>query len=373
MAFASSRWPGRSIIRAFGYSLLNMPSATSDRDRISQLLFYAAVILIGYLMFLVVEPFLGPLGWAGVLAIALQPVFRALAARLGRSRAAGVCVVVVLLLLVLPVWLLVDALVREGAQAVSALEAAAEHPPERVLAVWSWVQSHVPALAPGRLAETAGTLAQRLGASAASESGRLLGGLASILLDLALAMFGLYFFLRDAPAIVRVLRSFLPFHDQQRDQVVKQVEDLVFASVIAGLAVAAVQGLLGGLGFWIVGVRAPAVWGTVMAFMSLVPLVGASIVWAPVALWFLLTGDATRGLVLIGVGVGLVGMADNILRPMLLSGRSSMNGLTTFVALLGGVTAFGLIGLVFGPVVVAVGAALLNAYIQPVPDASEPQ
>ena len=148
---------------------------------------------------------------------------------------------------------------------------------------------------------------------------------------------------------------------------VKQVEDLVFASVIAGLAVAAVQGLLGGIGFWIVGVRAPAVWGTAMAFTSLVPLVGASLVWAPVAVWFLVTGDVTRGLVLIGIGGGLVGMADNILRPLLLTGRSSMNGLVTFVALLGGMSAFGLIGLVFGPVVVAIGMALLNAYIRPVP------
>ena len=173
------------------------------------------------------------------------------------------------------------------------------------------------------------------------------------------------------PASFECCRSFLPFHDQQRDQVVKQVEDLVFASVIAGLAVAAVQGLLGGIGFWIVGVRAPAVWGTAMAFTSLVPLVGASIVWAPVAVWFLVTGDVTRGLVLIGIGGGLVGMADNILRPLLLTGRSSMNGLVTFVALLGGMSAFGLIGLVFGPVVVAIGTALLNAYIRPVPARTE--
>ena len=85
------------------------------------------------------------------------------------------------------------------------------------------------------------------------------------------------------------------------------------------------------------------------------------------AVWFLVTGDVTRGLVLIGIGGGLVGMADNILRPLLLTGRSSMNGLVTFVALLGGMSAFGLIGLVFGPVVVAIGTALLNAYIRPVP------
>ena len=347
---------------------LTMRRPVSDRERLGQLLFYGTVILIGYLVFLVVQPFLVPLGWAGVLAVSIQPLFLQLASRLGRSRAAGLCVLIVLLLLVVPVWLLVGALVSEGAQAVDALQGALSGtPPERMVTLWAWVQSHVPFLAPDRLSATVSALAERLGSLAATGSGRVLGGLAVLLLDLALALFALFFFLRDAPGIVRVLRSFLPFHDQQRDQVVKQVEDLVFASVIAGLAVAAVQGLLGGIGFWIVGVRAPAVWGTAMAFTSLVPLVGASLVWAPVAVWFLVTGDVTRGLVLIGIGGGLVGMADNILRPLLLTGRSSMNGLVTFVALLGGMSAFGLIGLVFGPVVVAIGTALLNAYIRPVP------
>jgi predicted PurR-regulated permease PerM len=350
-----------------------MRRPVSDRDRLAQLLFYGAVILIGYLVFLVVEPFLVPLGWAGVLAVSVQPMFRALAVRIGRGRAAGLCVLVVFLLLVLPIWLLVDSLVSEGTQAVAALQGAVSStPPERMVKLWAWVQTHVPFLSPERLSATVGSLAERLGSTAASGSGKVLGGLAVMILDLALALFALFFFLRDAPVIVRVLRGFLPFHDQQRDRVVKQVEDLVFASVIAGLAVAAVQGFLGGMGFWLVGVRAPVVWGTAMAFTSLVPIVGASIVWGPVALWFLLTGDVTRGLVLIGIGGGLVGMADNILRPLLLSGRSSMNGLVTFVALLGGMSAFGLIGLVFGPVVVAIGTALLNAYIRPVPATTEP-
>lgn len=350
-----------------------MPPQATDRERLAQLLFYSVVILIGYLVYLIFQPFLVPLGWAGVLAVSIQPVFRELAPRIGRSNAALVCVVMVLVMLVLPVWLLVQALVSEAAQAVSAVQSAiSSTPPERMVAFWAWIQAHVPWLAPERLAETFGNLAQRLGGLIASGSGKLLGGLALLLLDLVLSLFALYFFLRDSKSIVRVLRGFLPFHDQQRDRVMRQVEDLVYASLIAGLAVAAVQGFLGGLGFWLVGVRGPVVWGTVMAFMSLVPVVGASIVWGPVALWFLLTGDITRGLLLIGIGAGLVGMADNILRPILLSGRSAMNGLVTFIALLGGMSAFGLIGLVFGPVVVAIGAALLDAYIRPVPPRARP-
>lgn len=338
----------------------------------AQLIFYGGVILIGYLAFLIIAPFLVPLGWAGVLAVSVQPVFRELAPRLGRSRAAGLSVALVLLMIVLPVWLIVQALVGEGAQAVAALQnALSSPPPDRLLTIWTWVQSHVPSLSPERLSETLGALGERAGSAVAAGSGKLLGGVASLLIDLILAHLALFFFLRDGPAIVGVLRGLLPFHATQREQVIRQVEDLVFASVIAGLAVAAVQGFLGGLGFWVVGVRAPVVWGTVMAFTSLVPLVGASLVWAPVAIWFLVTGDVTRGLILIAIGGGLVGMADNILRPVLLTGRASMNGLVTFVALLGGMSAFGLIGLVFGPVVVAVGMALLNAYIRPVPDLTD--
>ena len=349
-----------------------MASLASDRERLGQLLFYGAVLLIGYLAFLIVEPFLVPLGWAGVMAVSAQPVYRRIVPRLGRSNAALVVVLVAILLIVLPSWLLVQALVQEGSQAVTALQSAiASTPPERVVAVLGWVQSHVPMLAPERLSEMVGNMAQRAGSLLASGSGKLLGGIASVIVDLALALFALFFFLRDSTSIVRVLRRFLPFHEQQRDRLVQQVEDLVYASVIAGLAVAAVQGTLGGVGFWLVGVRAPVVWGTVMAFMSLVPLVGSSLIWGPVALWFLVTGDVGRGLALIAIGGGLVGMADNILRPLLLTGRSSMNGLVTFVALLGGMSAFGLIGLVFGPVVVAVAAALLEVYVRPVPQTPE--
>lgn len=346
-----------------------MPSVTSDRERLGHLLFYGAVVLIGYLAFLIVEPFLVPLGWAGVMAVSAQPVYRRLVPLLGRSNAAGAVVLIAVLLIVLPVWLLVHVLVQEGSQAVTELQSAiAGTQPERIVALISWVQSHVPMLAPERLSALIGNAAQRAGALLASGSGKLLGGLAMLVVDLLLSLFALFFFLRDSASIVRVLRGFLPFHEQQRDRLVRQVEDLVFASVIAGLAVAAVQGTLGGLGFWIVGVRAPVVWGTVMAFMSLVPLVGASIIWAPVAVWLLVTGEVTRGLVLIAIGGGLVGMADNVLRPLLLTGRSSMNGLVMFVALLGGVAAFGVIGLVFGPVVVAVATGLLEVYVRPVPE-----
>jgi predicted PurR-regulated permease PerM len=349
-----------------------MPNSP-DRERATHMVYYAAVLLVGYLVFLVVQPFLVPLGWAGVVAVCVYPLQTRLARLIGRSRSAGVITVLVLVLFVGPVWLVVRALVSEGAQAFTALQTAVQSaPPERLLESWQWVVGHVPPyLAPERILASISESGRELAAMLAARSGAVLGGAAMLVVDLLITLFALFFFLRDAPGILRVVRGVIPFDEEQRDRVLGQVGDLIFASVTAGLAVAAVQGTLGGLAFWIVGLHAPVVWGTVMAFCALIPVVGAGLVWGPAAIWLLVSGDITRALILVAIGAGLVGMADNILRPLLLSGRSSMNGLVTFVALLGGVAAFGLIGLVFGPVVVAVAIALLEAYLLPQPAHSD--
>jgi predicted PurR-regulated permease PerM len=110
--------------------------------------------------------------------------------------------------------------------------------------------------------------------------------------------------------------------------------------------VAAAQGTIGGVAFWLLGIGAPVVWGVAMAFCSLIPVVGAALVWVPTAIWLLLSGNITRGVILILVGALGISMADNILRPLLLSGRTSASGLIVFLGILGGVGAFGFIGLV---------------------------
>jgi predicted PurR-regulated permease PerM len=336
------------------------------RERISDVLYYAGVLLVGYLTFLVVSPFLVPLGWAGVLAVCVYPLYMQLTVKLGRSGAAVLTTVLVLLLIVVPVWLIAAAIVREGGQAVPALQSALNgKPPAWLTTAWGWLQGHVPELAPDNLMESVSAAGQAAAKALASTSGAVLGGVALVLVQLIITLFALFFFLRDAPAIVRQVRAVMPFRDDgERDRVLKQVGDLIFASVIAGLVVASIQGALGGVAFWLIGIRAPVVWGTIMAFFALIPVAGAWVVWLPVALWLLATGDVTKGLVLIGLGAGLIGTVDNILRPIMLSGRSSMNGLVTFIALLGGVAAFGFIGLVFGPVVVAVAMALFDPAVR---------
>jgi predicted PurR-regulated permease PerM len=136
---------------------------------------------------------------------------------------------------------------------------------------------------------------------------------------------------------------------------------MVNASVSSSLVVAAVQGALGGVTFWLLGVGAPLFWGVLMGVCCLLPF-GAWVVWAPAAIWLVVSGHLVRGIVLAGLGAGVVSSVDNVLRPVLLSSRSEMNGLLMFVSLLGGVVAFGTLGLVAGPVLMAAAIALLDAF-----------
>jgi predicted PurR-regulated permease PerM len=338
---------------------------TEQRERIGHVLYYAAVLLVGYLTFLVVSPFLVPLAWAAVLAVCVYPLYVTLTPRLGRSGAAVLTTILVLVLIVVPVWLITTALVREAGQAIPALQSAfAGKPPDWLVNSWGWLQGHVPELAPQKLADSLTAAAQQMAGAVASTSGALLGSVALAVVNLIISLFSLFFFLRDAPTILRLLRAVMPFRETERDRVLQEVGELIFASVVAGIVVASIQGALGGIAFWLIGIRAPVVWGTIMAFFALIPIAGAWVIWLPVALWLLATGDVTRGLVLMGLGAGVISMVDNILRPILLSGRSSMNGLVILIALLGGVAAFGFLGLVMGPVVVAVAMALFDPSVR---------
>jgi predicted PurR-regulated permease PerM len=139
-----------------------------------------------------------------------------------------------------------------------------------------------------------------------------------------------------------------------------ETRDLVMASFGAGLMVAVTQGLIGGVVFWLVGIGAPVFWGIVIGFCSLLPVVGAALVWVPAGLGLLLAGEIGRGVVLMLLGVLGISMADNVLRPLLLSGRTSISGLVIFFGLLGGVAAFGFVGLVVGPIILVTTARLLE-------------
>lgn len=336
----------------------------AESRRVTQLLFLGAVILLASLLYRIVAPFLVQIGWAAVLAICVHPWHARLARRFGPNRGALLSTLIVTLLLVVPAVFVGMAIFSEGTQVVDDIKhmdkgAAAE----KGHRVWDWARSHLP-LPPAdeirtRLAEATAALAGGI----ASRAGALLKNAAVFLVDLLLTLFILFFLLRDAGPITAAVARILPFEEEQRQRLIALTRDLVSASVTASLAIAAAQGLLGGITFAILGIRAPVLWGVVMAFASLIPLVGTGLVWVPAAAWLLLSGEITKGVILVAVAVILISNVDNVVRPMLLSGRAQMPTLVIFLSLMGGVSAFGFIGIVLGPLVVATALALLESYL----------
>ncbi len=341
------------------------------QDRIQGVLFYGALALIGWLLYLVMRPFFEPLGWAAILAICFYPVHRRIATRLSPAMAAGCSTALVSLLLIVPTVLLSIALVHQASSALDQVqEAFVTGVPEPVQRGWDHAADLLPlppietavSEARERLKDASGTIARK--------AGSFLGVLLHLLFALGIVILALFFAFRDGPLIGAAVRRLLPFQADHTARLVREIHDLIHATVTAGVIVAAAQGTLGGLLFLVLGIPSAFFWGVVMAFLSLIPLIGSWPIWVPGALWLWSTGHPVKALILAVLGTVLVSGVDNVLRPMLLGGRTSMSMLLILISLLGGVAAFGFIGLVLGPVVMAVALSLHRAY-RPAPPVLE--
>jgi predicted PurR-regulated permease PerM len=333
--------------------------------------FIALVALFVYLIYLIFSPFLVPLGWAVVFTIMFLPVHQRIRRRIrGANRAA------LLSTLLLTAVIIIPGLFVLGAFTVQAVETAqwAQNqwreggtslrdflertlPLERIL---DWLaernisEEEVTNLITQKLQQLAGFIA--------AQTGRMLRNLVFLFFDLFVTLFATFYLFRDGGAMLHRLRRALPLDDTVREGLFYIAQNVLYASVFSGLVVAAVQGGLGGLLFWLVGLGAPVLWGIVMAFLSLLPVVGAWMVWVPAAIYLLVTGEYVKAVVLLAAGAVIISMVDNVLRPILLSGRAQMNGLLVFISILGGIAAFGLLGIVLGPILVALATALLEFY-----------
>jgi predicted PurR-regulated permease PerM len=335
-------------------------------QRITNLAFYGMVLLIGYLAYRIVQPFLVEIGWAVVLAICLAPLRSRLAARVGPTRAALILTVVSLFLLILPAAAAAAMLVREGPQAIAYVDGQLRDrggPMGLFHLVWSWLQARLPLLPTEeevieRATSSLGDVARHV----VSNAGSVLKGAASFAIGLAITLGIMFFLLKDAVEMERAARRLLPFGREQNQALLTLTRDIVSASVTSMLAVAIIQGLIGWITFVLLGVQGATLWAGLLAVLSLLPAVGGALVWAPAAIWLAVSGSLVKGVILALVGLLILGNVDNVVRPWLLSGTARMSTLVLLISLLGGVSAFGFIGIVLGPVVAAVLTALVESY-----------
>ena len=341
-------------------------TATSTSDRLTTVLSYGALLLLINLAFRIVEPFLEPLAWSAVLAIFFYPVHERIVRWLKPNRAALVSTLGVTVLLIAPALTVLVYTAREAIDATAQLQNALMDPekalPSHALA---WIRHQLPhAWQSTDFSEPLRQGAERIASFLASRLAGLVKNLFNFFVDLFILIFALFFMFRDGEEIVRGASHLVPFDESIQEDMLRESRDLIFASVAVALVIAVLQGALGGIAFTVGGISSPIFWAVLIAFFSLVPVVGSALIWVPAALFLAFSGHWGKGIAVVVICGGVAGVADNLVRPLLLRNRTHLNELLLFLGVLGGLQVFGLLGLVIGPTIVAAAMGVFRVYVE---------
>lgn len=361
-----------------------MPSAASTIRTPQPWRFSAAWLLLGalaalavYLSWRLLQPFATVIIWASVLALMFMPLHRRFLKRTGKPNlAAALTLLVALLAVLLPLAGLsiavaneVGTIVEEGPQRWRAWVDA----PGNREKIASW-QTDLATRFPftkrldGKSLQTSlAPLGEKLLAFSVGFAGDLVRGVVRFVVIL----FGLFFLLRDGEKFEAGLRHLLPLSAPQSDRLLSRTAEIIQASVLGVVVVASIQGAIGGVTFALLGLPSPILWGVVMAFFAMIPMVGAGVIWLPASIVLLATGTPGKALALVLVGALLISTIDNFLRPRLVGGRTGLHELVIFFAVLGGLKLFGLVGLLVGPAVLAIAWSLLELFRERDPEADD--
>lgn len=332
------------------------------RDHALVLVLVVATALLLYLCWQIIKPFMSPLAWALALAIAARPIHTWIARRVHRCAvSAGLAVVVIAAIIITPAVFVGHQLVKEATSAAAGMQAFTkdENWRKQVLQKSPALEKIVTAVE-----QNPGVSSQLQGM--AGDVGKYLTGAVTgsawAVVELLLTLFVLFFLFRDRQEAEAALRSLVPLSKRETNQVMQRVSDTVHATIYGTLTVAAIQGALGGLMFWWLGVPAPIVWGAVMALLAVIPVLGAFVVWVPAAIFLAMSGQMGKALILTAWGLIVVSMIDNLLYPILVGKRLRMHTVPVFFSVVGGLMVFGAAGLVLGPVVLALTVAVLEIW-----------
>jgi len=320
------------------------------------------LVLVTIAFIWILLPFYGAVFWAVILGILFAPLQRRMQLKFGwqRNLTSLVTLSICLVIAILPVIIISALLVQEGATLYKSIESG-----ELDIAVYvsqfkhslpPYFQSLLDRFGMGNLSNLRETIIKgavqgsQFFATQAFSFGQ---GTFEFLVSFFIMLYLLFFFLRDGAELARKIRAAIPLDDQQKRRLQLKFNRVVRATVKGNLLVAVTQGALGGVIFWFLDIPSALLWAVLMAFLSLLPAVGAGIVWAPAAAFFLLSGAIWQGVVLALYGILVIGLVDNVLRPILVGKDTKMPDYLILISTLGGLAIFGLNGFVIGPLIAA--------------------
>ena len=325
---------------------------TREQLSLGALLIITAIAL--YICWRVVAPFLPALTWALALAIVAHPIYDKVASRVSKpDLASALAVCLVTLIIIAPIALVTQQIASQlAAQQTGDWEQwkskILKHP--KLAPIVDRIEQHVNI--EQELKSTVDSVQKRLSSFARSA--------VEIAIQLAICLFTLFYFFRDRKRILTAARSYLPLSAPEFDDISARIGTMIQATIYGTVVVACVQGVLGGVMFWILGLPAPLLWGVAMTVAAIIPVLGAFVVWAPAALYLLAEGEIWKAIVLGVFGLIIISLADNLLYPILVGKELRIHTLLVFLAILGGIAVFGMSGIVLGPVALAVTLGLLD-------------
>jgi predicted PurR-regulated permease PerM len=347
-----------------------------ERPNISATTFRTAFVLILVLavtaLFVAVTwPFLKPLLLGAMLAGLCRPLY-AWVRRLVRGRRSLAATLTLLILFVLvagPISAFVGVVV---AQAIHVSDQAIPWVQQHfgaasTLNVHDWLVQRFPALAPyvpeqAQIIESMGRAAKAVGSFLVVGAGQLTTGTAGFLLDLFVMLYAMFFFFRDGPRIIERIFYYMPLSNRDEELLLERLTSVTRATIKGTLVIGIIQGALAGLGFWVAGIDGAAFWGTIMAVLSVVPGIGAALIWVPAVIYLFITGQTLTAVLLLAWCAAIVGTIDNILRPALVGKDAKMPDLLILIGTLGGLFLFGPIGFIVGPIVCGLFLTVWDIY-----------
>jgi predicted PurR-regulated permease PerM len=344
------------------------------QEQLFNLLFLAVVILAFYLLYRILAPYLLTLAWAVILTILFYPLFKVLnrAFKQRGGTAAITMTTIVIVVIILPSGFLFNLIAREMVDIYTFSEAFVREGKHIAFfegfkkvglfqSIWEVLDRNFD-MSQVNLKTLLLDNLRRLSVYIAGQGSKFIKGLSTGIFKFFLMTVALFFLFRDGERFMEKIKTLIPFSAKEREKILQRMVDMIHATIYGGIVVALVQGGLGGVGFWIVGLPAPLFWGTAMAFLSFIPIVGAFLVWVPAAIILFIQGAYLKAVVLFVWGAVVVSLSDNFLRPVLISGRTQVHTLLLFFGILGGLKVFGFLGFIAGPLVITICLAIIDIY-----------
>jgi predicted PurR-regulated permease PerM len=332
-------------------------------------LFFLFIVSLGFI--LILKPFFGTIFWACAISVIFYPLQQRLLKTLkGRiNLTAFITLMLCILIVILPVIILTGSVINEGAAIYKLMESGEIDPAEQI----EKVRTAFPPLQKfldrfdidiAKIKETAMHVAMSSGKFLAQQALSVGQDTFKLILNICLMLYLTFFLLRDGTKIIELLIRALPLGDARERLLFAKFGEVTRATIKGNLVVALVQGSLGGIIFWILGIPGALLWAVLMAFASLIPAIGPALIWAPVALYLVAAGESTSAIILAVFGIGVIGLVDNVLRPILVGRDTKLPDYIVLLSTLGGLGLFGINGFVIGPLVAALFMAFWGIFIR---------